>query len=126
MSIGPILPGRIPGTLLAERLRQNLETTNRTLAYLQDQVATGQRLFRPGEDPAAAIRTILLQKSIERKTQLRANVDVDKSLLAASESSLSTVGDALSQGKAYLLAGIGANSGPAEKQALAAEVESLL
>src|SRR3990172_777802 len=126
MSIGPLLPGRIPGTLLADRLRQNLATSNRVLAYLQDQVATGQRFFRPGEDPSAAIRTILLQKAIERKTQLRANVDVDKSLLAATESSLATGGDALSQGKAYLLAGIGANTGPAEKQALAPQIENLL
>ncbi len=126
MGVGPILPGRIPGTLIADRLRQNLQTTNRTLAYLQDQVATGQRFFRPGEDPAAAIRSIMLQKSIERKTQLSANVQVDTSLLSATDASLQSVGDALSQAKAYLLQGIGANTTPAEKQALASEVDSLV
>ncbi|MGE3314794.1 MAG: flagellar hook-associated protein FlgL [Planctomycetaceae bacterium] len=126
MGISPILPGRIPNTLLADRLRQNIQTANHTLAYLQQQVATGQRFFRPGEDPSAAIRTILLQKSIERTTQLKANVDTNVSLLNATENSLSSVGDALNKAKALLIAGTGETTSAAEKEAMAVEVASML
>lgn len=126
MGISPILPGRIPNTLLADRLRQNIETANHTLSYLQQQVATGQRFFRPGEDPSAAIRTILLQKSIERTTQLKANVDTNVSLLNAAETSLSSVGDALNKAKALLIAGTGETTSAAEKEAMAVEVSTMI
>jgi flagellar hook-associated protein 3 FlgL len=126
MSIGPILPGRIPGSLTSSRLRQNLERTNLLLARLRDQVATGQKFFLPSESPAAAARTISLQKTIERQLQLQTNVNTDRSLLSSTESILADVTNFLNQGKSFLLAGVGDSVSPAERESMAIETAALI
>lgn len=126
MSIGPILPGRIPPTLVADRLRQNLQRGNRLLVQFQDQLATGQKFFLPSDSPSAALRSILLQRTIERQEQLQSNVQADRSFLVASESALASVSDALNQAKSALLSGIGDSVSQTEKEALAQEVGSLV
>jgi len=126
MSLGPILPGRIPGSLITSRLKDNIQQAQRLLTVLQAQAATGQRFFIPSEDPGAAIRTIVLQKLIERKTQMQTNVQTDRSMLSVSEASLTTVGDSVNQARAFLLAGVGSTSSTAEKQAMAVETRSLI
>lgn len=126
MSIGPILPGRIPSSLIASRLQANIQSAQRSLTDLQAQVATGQRFFKPSEDPSASIRTIVLQRLIERKTQMQSNVRTDKGFLNVSESSMNTVSDSLNRAKTFLLAGVGSTSSPEEKEAMAVETRALI
>ena len=126
MGLGPILPGRFPASLAGDRLSQLIASDRRALIQLQDQVASGQKFFVPSDDPAAAVRTVVLQKALERKEQLQANVQTDRSLLAASESALANVGDALNQARALTIAGTGDTVSAVEKQALAIEARSLL
>jgi flagellar hook-associated protein 3 FlgL len=126
MSIGPILPGRIPIPLIARQLSARLDEGTRLLQTLQDQVATGQRFFRPGEAPAAALNTITLQKALERQTQFQTNVQTDLSLLIASEVALNSVADALNRAKGLVLEGAGNTITPAQRDALAAEAAALL
>ncbi len=126
MSLGPILPGRIPPLLMTDRLISNLDQANRTLADLQDQLATGRKFLLPSESPNAALRTISLQRTIERRTTLESNVAQDRSLLGATETSLASVGDVLTRAKAIILAGTGDTATSTEKQALATEVDALI
>lgn len=126
MSISPILPGRLPGSLSALRLQQNLQRANNVLSKLQDQAATGQRYFLPSEEPGAAIRSVTLQKTLERQAQMQVNVATDRSLLVASESSLASVSDVLIQGKTFLIAGVGDSASQEEKDAMAIEVAAMI
>src|SRR5262249_27172963 len=126
MDIGPILPGRVPGSLLSERLTSQLQDTHRTLTQLQDELATGQRFVLPSDDPAAAARTINLQMLVERKTQMITNGQTDQSFLSARESSLSSISDALNRAKEIAPEGFGDSSSPAEKQGMMLEAQSLL
>jgi len=126
MSLSPILSGRLPNSLLSQRLWGHIQRDQFELTRLQDMASTGQRFFRPGENPAAAAQTIFLQKEIERNDQLAKNVQTDRSLLTATESALQTIGDALTKLKTFASAGIGDSTTPAEKQALALEVRALL
>lgn len=125
-SISPILPGRIPSALIASRLTSNMHRAQRELQRLQDQAATGQKFFLPSDSPTEAVRTIFLQTTIERKEQFAANLQTDKSMLSAAEASLANVSDALNHAKGLLLAGVGDTSTPAEKVALADEIEALI
>jgi flagellar hook-associated protein 3 FlgL len=111
---------------MAERLLQSLQRGNRLLVQLQDQAATGQKFFLPSDAPAAAIRTILLQRTIERKTQMQANIQTDRSMLSATEASFETVSDAPVQAKSLLLSGVGNAVSPSEKQAMAVQLTSLV
>lgn len=125
MSIGPILPGRLPSTMLSERLKVSLNNNSLELARLQQQVATGQKFTIASESPAAALRTIVLQSAFERQEQYQTNIATNTSLLTTSESALLGVGDALNQAKSLSLTGIGSTVTDAERQALADEVASL-
>lgn len=126
MSLGPLLPGRLPNTLASSRLQQSLSTLNRTLARLQDQAATGQKFFSPGESPTAAIRTIALQRTLERQEHFKSTIQTDQAFLTSTESAMSTAGDAANRAKSLILASIGSNSSDAEREAASVEVSSLI
>ena len=126
MSIGPILPGRIPDTFSALQTERNLRTAQGELSRLQRQIATGQRFFLPGEDPGAAAVTVKLQSELERRTQSQRNVEADRSLLGATDVALADLGDTLLAARTISLAAIGESSTPAETQQFAAEIEAML
>ena len=126
MTIGSITPGRLPLSLISRRNLQYIDANAQSLAKLQQQVASGQRITLPSEDPSAAFTTVLLQSILERKEQIHENLQTDESFLAATESAMSTVSDALSQAKSFALAGIGNTYSLSEKQGMAVEVGSLL
>lgn len=125
MSIGPILPGRLPSTMLSERLKVSLNENARQLVNLQQQVATGQKFTIASESPGAALRTIVLQTSLERQQQYQTNISTGFSLLSSSESALANVSDALNQAKSLSLIGVGDTVTDAERLALADQVASL-
>lgn len=125
MSIGPILPGRLPSTMLSDRLKVSLNENAIELAKLQQQVATGQQFSIGSESPGAALRTILLQSALERQQQYQTNINTSTSLLTMSESALLGVGDALNAAKSLSLSGVGSTVSDAERLSLADEVASL-
>ncbi len=126
MPVGPILPGRIPSSLLASRLQQDLFRNTRLLNSLQDQVATGQKLFLPSDSPAAALRSIVLQRRLEYQEQYKVSIQTDRSFLNVSEQSLQSVSDILNHAKSLLLSGIGDNASSSERIALADEVAAAI
>lgn len=126
MSLGPILSGRIPNGMIGTRLNANIQEQTRILAQLQEQLSSGVRFQIPSENPAAAIRTLTLQKTLEQQSQSKVNIQTDQSLLAASDAGLSTISDALNQAKALIVSGIGDSSTTSEREAMALEAGSLL
>lgn len=126
MAIGPILPGRIPNGLSVRRANQSLQIQGSELQRLRDQITTGQQFQLPGEDPAAALKTIILQSELERSEQFRTNVEASRSLLATTEQTLGEIGNVFSEAQSLLLQGVGANSTSEEKQLLADEVDTLI
>lgn len=125
MTIGPLLPGRLPSTMLSDRLKVSLNDNARELVKLQQQVSTGNLFSIASESPGAALRTIILQSSLERQSQYQTNVNTSLSLLTVSESSLASVGDALNQAKSIALTGVGSTVTDAERIALANEIAAL-
>lgn len=126
MPVGPILPGRVPSSLLASRLQQDLFRNNRLLNRLQDQVATGQKIFLPSDAPAAAARSLVLQRQIEYQEQYKVSIQTDRSFLNVSEQSLQSVSDLLNHAKSLLLEGVGDSVSSTERVALADEVAAAI
>ncbi|MCC7422349.1 MAG: hypothetical protein IT428_18885 [Planctomycetaceae bacterium] len=126
MSLGPLLPGRLPNSLASSRLQQSLSTLNTTLARLQDQAATGQKFFSPGESPTSALRTIALQRTLERQDHFKSTIQTDTAFLTATESALTTASDAANRAKSLILSSIGSNASAAEREAASVEVSSLI
>ncbi|WP_459556070.1 flagellin N-terminal helical domain-containing protein [Lacunimicrobium album] len=126
MSIGPLLPGRIPSSLKLSRSQSQLTQQNYTLQKLSEQITTGNKFQLPSESPAEAIKTIILQKSLEKNSQLQANIQASDGFLSATENALNSLGDVFNRAKSLLLAGTGDNATTAEKQEMAEEVSSLI
>lgn len=125
-TLGPLLPGRIPNSLAFTRSRQQLNNLSGTLQRLRDQISTGQRYQLPSENSASAVRTLVLQKTIERKIQLHDNVRTSQSQLAATENALAGLGDVTIEAKSILLQGLGDGVTSTEKRQLAEQVDSLI
>ncbi|MCA9091979.1 MAG: hypothetical protein KDA68_00710 [Planctomycetaceae bacterium] len=126
MDIGPLLPGRVPNSLVGSRLTSTLLANQSLLQKLQDQIATGQKFFLPSESPAAALRTITLQGLIERKDQALTNIQSSRNLLSLSDQSLTSVSEALNRAKGIVLQASDTQLSPAEQESLATELDSLI
>ncbi|MCA9070045.1 MAG: flagellar hook-associated protein FlgL [Planctomycetaceae bacterium] len=126
MPVGPILPGRVPSSLLATRLQQDLFRNTKLLNQLQDQVATGQKIFLPSDAPAAAVRSLVLQRQLEYQEQYKVSIQTDRSFLSVSEQSLQSVSDLLNHAKSLLLEGVGDSVSSTERIALADEVSAAI
>lgn len=126
MTLGPIASGRIPNSFAAERLAISIQSTRADIQRLNDQLVTGQQYQVPSEDPASALRTLLLQKRLERKQQFQVNIQNDQSLLAATESSLSSINDTVNRAKSFVLQGIGDSVSDTARAGLATEVGALV
>lgn len=126
MSLGPILPGRLPNSFAATRLTSQISTSRTEIQKLQDQLTTGQKFLVGSEDPSSALRTIILQKRLEQNQQYAANVQTDRSLLATTEDAFSNVSDSINQVKALVLQGIGDTVSDDARLGLATEVDGVL
>lgn len=126
MSLGPLLPGRLPNSLASSRLQQSLATLNRSLARYQDQAATGQKYFIPSESPTESIRTIALQRTLERQATFKSTIQTDQAFLTSTESALDTSSEAANRAKSIILSSIGSNSSASEREAASVEVSSLI
>lgn len=126
MSIGPLLLGRLPTSLMTSRLARSLQFDQTAISKLQEQLSSGRKFALPGESPGPALRTMAMQKLLERQSHFKTNVTTDRSFLMASEASLGTVTDVLDRAKALVQMGIGLSATPAEKQAMAAEAGALV
>lgn len=126
MSLGPIQTGRIPSSLIYNRSLQNLDSSTRAFLQLQDRISSGQQFQTIGENPAAALKTILLQQTQERNQQVADNVEVSRSLLSATENTLGRIGDVHNQLNSIILSGLGDSTSATEKKQLATEVGTLI
>lgn len=91
----PIPNSRVSGYLLRTRLTQQFQKDQLDLFRLQEQIATGQRIVLPSDDGPAALRSISLQRMIDRKKQLASNVQIGQQFLAITDTALKDVADEL-------------------------------
>lgn len=89
--IAPLPTTRISSLLVRQRLSSQLQRDQLEIFRLQNQLSTGYRISRPSEDAPAAQRAATLQRLIERKTQLKSNVDTGLSFLTATDVALQDV-----------------------------------
>jgi flagellar hook-associated protein 3 FlgL len=78
------------------------------LTRTQQQLASGQRLLAAADDPAAAVRTLALDRALDRLEIYGRNADLAQNRLQTEESTLSAMGDLLLRARELTLQ---ANSG---------------
>lgn len=116
---------RLSTATTADTVLSQLQQLNRRQAELQNQVSTGQRIFQPGDDPAAVARVINSQMEQRGLLQYRRNADTALEYSKTTYNSLDQVKLLSDRASELAVLGAGAN-GAASMQAYAAEVNQLL
>lgn len=117
---------RISTAQLFEQGLATLQAQYARFARTQRQLATGQRIATPSEDPAGMVAVLDAKEVIERTAQLQDNIAVARRKLGMEEGALQTVVDVLQRARELgLRAGSGLLS-PQDREAMAVEVDELL
>jgi len=99
MSIGPILPGRLPSTMLSERLKVSLNDNARALMNLEQQVATGAEIFDCQRVSWCGAAYNYSADHFGTPATVSGKYQHQYQFMSLSEAALSSVGDALKPGE---------------------------
>lgn len=122
----PIPTSRITGLYSRQRLTQQLQADQLDLFRIQDQISTGQRVILPSDDAPSALRSISLQRLLERKTQLSKSVNTGLEFLAATDNTLGSAADLLFDVKAETLGVVGTVTTAEQRNSAIAKINGTL
>ncbi len=126
MGIIPIPTTRVGDYYVRQRLTSQVQSDQLSLFQIQNQISTGQRLLLPSDDAPAALRGINLQRLLDRKDQIRTNVQSSKFYLSAAETSLGQVSQQLNEVRGAALGVADTVSTEAQRQKVIQEVNLAL
>jgi flagellar hook-associated protein 3 FlgL len=116
---------RITNNTLSENIVRQIQTLGSQQAKLQTQVATGQRIFNPEDDPTAVGRVLNLESEQRQIAQYTRNADRALELSQASFSGLQQLKKVSDRATEIGTLGTGAIS-PEAARAYASEVDQLI
>jgi flagellar hook-associated protein 3 FlgL len=126
MSITSIGMGNIPNSLIAAQNNNNINGLMQQLNQLNEEISTGQAFTLPGENPQATSSIVKLQEDVAGQNQFQTSLTTDQAFLNNTDSSLQTVTSSIDQASSLLLGGLGATSSPAQNQASALQVGTII
>lgn len=115
----PVPSTRSTQLLSQTRLIQQLQSDQVAIQRLQEQISSGRRISRPGEDAAAAQKGQTLQRLLEQKSQAQTNAQTAQSYLDASDTALANVSDLLNNVRGLAVEAANDASTDATRQAAA-------
>src|SRR3972149_3893673 len=99
---------RLSDLFVRDQLLNQLQINQSELFRIQTQLSTGRRFQLLSEDPVSGLRVMGLQSLLERKDQVKRNIDTNQSYLNITDSALSNVSDLLAEIRGLALSMIGA------------------
>ncbi len=105
---------------------RRLTGLTRQLADVQQQISTGLKVAKPGDDAIAFTRAATLKRADTAAEAQRQAMDAATGRLAASETALTSIADLMARAKELALAGRNATLNAGDRQLLAVEVTELL
>lgn len=115
---------RISTGMLYELGVASVQQRQENLLRLQQQLATGQRILVPSDDPGASAAVLDIRQSQALNSQYQANCDTAKAQLAMEEGVLGSVTSVLQDIKTLAVYGGNATLSNTDRSALAAELKS--
>jgi flagellin-like hook-associated protein FlgL len=111
---------------MRQRLMGQVQLDQLDLFKLQSQVSTGRRLQFPSDDAPAALRAMNLQRLLDRKGQIRTNLESSDAYLSAAASSISSISDLLNRIRAESVGVAGTLSTDQDRAAVVAYIDQAL
>lgn len=125
MAILPLQTARVSNYLRSTLSLSTIASTQRQLLDVQNQLATGQRLFAPSDDPGGAAIAIQLQRNLERQQAFTDNLSLARSRLSLVDSTLGDLTDILQQVQSLASANVGSDVTADQRMSAAAVARSL-
>lgn len=124
MSIGPLLPGRMPNSLKSQLLNAQIQSTQFSMSQLEAEIASGQKFQLPSNDPTDATQAISLTSLLAQTKQFDANAQSGTDLLNATDSALATISQALTTAQGLDASAVGDTA--IQKSAMSQQVQGLI
>lgn len=126
MSLVSIGMGALPNSLIAAQNNNNIHSLMTQLQQLDQQLSTGLQFTLPGENPQATSSILPIKQGIAALNQYQTNLTTDQGFLSTTGSAMLTVATSINQASSLLLGGLGATSTPAQNQASATQVGTII
>lgn len=112
--------------MLVDRILNNLAFQSRKILSLQEQLATGNKVNRPSDNPLNVRSAISAQMRIYQNEQYLSNITSARPYLNESESSIMTVMNIIQRAKELALQGATGSNSQLQRDQIATEVNQLL
>jgi flagellar hook-associated protein 3 FlgL len=117
---------RITQGLLYSRALNDVQRGLFRYSQLQQEVASGRRISRPSDDPAAALRVLPLRSDIRNLEQLSGNVSLARETLDTSTASLEDASTLMQRVRELTTQASNGTMSESDRQSIGAEVDQLL
>lgn len=117
---------RITNLFVRQRLLQQIQADQRDIVNLQLQLSTGQRFSVPSEQPIVSLRVIGLQRLLEQKEQVKANLATTQSYLTAADTALSSISSMVAEARATALGVLGTTATDTQRAAAALQIQQTI
>ncbi len=111
---------------LVEQVIANVEKRMEMIARSQEQIATGRRINRPSDDPAAAGELLKLESRYMRLNQYSRNIRNGLSHLKMTETGLGRIKDIIIRARSLAVKGANGALDKLDRQAIAGQIEQIL
>jgi len=92
-----MISARVPSSLLASRIANDIVQQQNALAEVQEQISTGKKVLRPSDAPAAAAHLLTMKETISRLDQYTKNTSIAESQLSLAEGALAGTTEVLNR-----------------------------
>lgn len=116
---------RTPNPFTNRQTLLDLQRTKERLAVLNEQLASGRRIVRLGDDPTGSALIVDFKTSIERNKQYEKQIAAARSFLQASETSLGSVTEGIARLLELGQQGLSDTTGASGRPRLAQEVDGI-
>jgi flagellar hook-associated protein 3 FlgL len=117
---------RITQSMMYSRAKADVQSGLFRYTQLQQQVASGKRISRPSDDPAAALRILPLRNDLRNLDQLSGNVALAQETLNTGAASLEDASSLMQRVRELTTQAANGTVSPGDRQSIGAEVEQLL
>jgi flagellar hook-associated protein 3 len=105
------------------QLVNQLNSGQANMYQLELQLSTGHQFQVPSENTAAAFQVEGIQSLLERKDQMKSNIQMSQSYLNQTDSALSGVSSLLTSIQSTALSAVGTTASPAQRQAVIQQIQ---
>jgi flagellar hook-associated protein 3 FlgL len=117
---------RVTHLMLSRGILDDVGQASRRLALTQQKLSSGKELTKPSDDPQAVARALGLRAEMEASAQFQRNVAEAEGWQNVTESSLSSITDALQRVRELVVRAGSDSAGPQARAGIAEEVRGLL